>query len=366
LLLNFRLSPTKRLPKKLHSDIKQKTVKYAESQQAQSRIDDMAAIASRQPSASTKTAAKIVVAVISGLTFSAGTQVLTSRLGPAALPAAIVGGALAGGLVDDRATRAITGVRRKHSTIQALKTLEREQQANPPVNDFGVLFYQTQTALVERVESKHLEKQLHLDVTLAGLLSSAEFCTAFWIVAQLGLPGGFLIEAIAATLPVTIIWIAAAVQSEYFELPVHYADVIKKYEPYVFPSVDMSETEVQELLVAKEQEESRMDFLVKYIAQGDTSDRLKDISMAEADYDLNYGRKRKQLLEQERDSALERRIFQYHYDIANIRAEDCPLSTVGLTPQQITAQQQRWVEQETYKLKEVLVEELKVLRQIYA
>lgn len=220
-----------RLPKQLKADISGRVGKSAESRQAESRIEDMASVANRQHKSSTKQATKIFVAVVGAMTFSAGTQVLTSRLGAAALPAAMVGGAMASYLVDDRTTKVITKMRIAHSTQQELLAIKRQQESHPPVNELGTLFYSTQMGLVQQVEGKNLQKQLAVDGILAGLLSAGEFATALWIVLQLGLPGGILIETIAASLPVTLIWIAAAFQSDHFELPEHYADLINKYLP---------------------------------------------------------------------------------------------------------------------------------------
>lgn len=364
----------KRLPKRLRADVSQRIMQYAQSQLAQSRIDDMAPVANRQITPSTKTAAQIIVALLSALTFSAGTQVLTSRLGAAALPAALAGGGVAGFLVDDRATRSLTGMRRRHSTLQALHTTERQQQASPPNNELAVLSYQAQIALLQQVEGKNLEKQLPLDITLAGLLSSAEFATAFWIVAQLGLPGGFLIEAITASLPVTIIWLAAAVQSERFELPEHYADLIEKYRPYLFPPADLLTANEQTILVEKEQQEEHLDYLIEYIAEGDTSGRLKNLAMAEADFEIEAAWNRKQLLEQKQDQEVQQRRFRHRAEIANLPNEysEPLINLEGLTPQQIKAEQekierkrQQWVEAETRRREAILEEDLKLIAQLY-
>jgi hypothetical protein len=363
-----------RLPKRLRAGLSQRIVQYAKSEIAQSRIDDMAPVADRQHSPSTKTAAKIIVAMLSALTFSAGTQVLTSRLGAAALPAALAGGGVAGFLVDDRATHSLTRIRRKHSTQQALHSIERQQQASPPSNELAVLSNQAQTALVQQVEGKNLEKQLPLDITLAGLLSSAEFATAFWIVVQLGLPGGFLIEAIAASLPVTMIWLAAAVQSERFELPEHYADLIEKYRSYLFPLVDASEAEIQQLLANNKQQEERLDYLVKYIAEGDTSGRLKNVAMVEADFEINTAQQRKQMLEQTRNREVQQRLFRHRAEIANLPNEylEPTIAVEGLTPQQIKAEQdtvkrkrQQWVAEETRRREAILEQDLKLMAQNY-
>lgn len=363
-----------RLPKQLKADISGRVGKSAESRQAESRIEDMATVANRQHKSSTKQATKIIVAVVGAMTFSAGTQVLTSRLGAAALPAAMVGGAMASYLVDDRTTKVITKMRIAHSTQQELLAIKRQQESHPPVNELGTLFYSTQMGLVEQIEGKNLQKQLAVDGILAGLLSAGEFATALWIVLQLGLPGGILIEAIAASLPVSLIWIAAAYQSDHFELPEHYADLIKKYLPYLFPPEGMSETEEMELLADKEAQEIRLDWLVKYVAQGDASRRLKNLAMAEADFDIKAAQKRKQQLEQERDRAVEQRLFQHRAEVADL-PNQFPLPEIDMTgaPEEIKERQQRverlrvqWVQQKTAELGEIVSQDVKMIAHRYA
>lgn len=362
----------KRLTKGLRANVSERVKTSAESRIAESRIDDMEPIASRQPSPNQKLATQIFVVSVGALTFSAGTQVLTSRLGAAALPAAMAGGGLASFLVDDRATKVITKMRIRHGTKQQLNAIDR--QGKSPNNDLDQVFYSNQKALIEKIEGKNLEKQLAVDAILAGTLSAGEFATALWIVVQMGLPGGILIEAIAASLPVTIIWLAAAYQSDRFELPEHYADLINKYQPYLFPPAGMPDTEVEKLLADKESQENRLDYLVKYIAEGDANGRLKNMAMAEADDDINISRKQKQQLELERDDAIEQRLFQHRTDLAELPTK-FSMPEIDLTgaPHEIKERQQKvekmrkeWVKEETTKLEEILTQDLKMIAHRYA
>ena len=150
----------KRIPKGLRANVSERVKKSAEDRIASARIQDMNPIAYRQPSKGTKNATKIIVVVVGALTFSAGTQVLTSRLGAAALPAAMAGGALASFLVDERATKVFTKMRIAHSTKQEISAIELQGQF--PVNDLDQLFYQTEKALIQQVEAKNLQKQLSM------------------------------------------------------------------------------------------------------------------------------------------------------------------------------------------------------------
>jgi hypothetical protein len=362
----------KRLPKGLRANVSERVKKSAEDRIALARIQDMNPIAYRQPSKGTKNATKIIVVVVGALTFSAGTQVLTSRLGAAALPAAMAGGALASFLVDERATKVFTKMRIAHSTKQEISAIELQGQF--PVNDLDKLFYQTEKALIQQVEAKNLQKQLAIDGILAGSLSAAEFATALWIVVQMGLPGGIFIEAIAASLPVAIIWLAAAYQSDRFELPEYYADLISKYRDYLFLPEGMPEAEIEQLLADKESQESRLDHLVKYVAEGDTSGRLRNMTMAEADYDKQETVERKKQLELERDRTAEERLFQHRKDLTEL-PNKFPAPEIEMTgaPHEIKERQQKvekmrkeWVIQKSAELEEILAQDLNIIAHRYA
>lgn len=347
------------LPRALRADCSERVQKSAEYRIAQARIIDMEPIASRETSHYTKTATKIVIIIIGSLTFSAGTQVLTSRLGPLALPAAMAGGALASYLVDDRATKVMTNMRITHGAKQELAAIH--SQGKSPNNELDVLFYESQKNLIQQIEGKHLEKQFTVDGILAVLLSGAEFSTALWIVVQMGLPGGLVIEAIAASLPVAIIWLGATVQSDRFELPEHYTHLIKQYQEH------------KNQLHFSEEEDSRLDYLVKYVAEGDLNGRLKNMAMAQADYQMQVINNRKKQLEIERDQEREQRFFQCRADEAKLPAQfPAPeIETLG-SPQEISDRQkkveqkrQAWVEQQTCKLKQTLAEDLQIITHRY-
>jgi hypothetical protein len=359
-----------RLPKGLRAKMSERQQRSGKSRVAESRIDDLETTAQRQTSNAAKKATKIVVVMIGALTFSAGTQVLTSRLGAMALPAAMAGGALASFLVDDRATKVTTKARLAHSTKQALSSIIEQKRSQPPINELGELYYSSQTRLIQEIEGKNLGKQLWIDGVLAGSLSAAEFTVSFWIVAQLGLPGGLLIEGIAASLPVTLIWIAAAFQSDQFELPEKFAELINKYEPALFPPAGMPEEELQELLMVEITQEKRIDNFVKFVAEGDDSGRLKNLPMAEADYDLIQIRDRKHGLEQERDMAVEKRLFAHRADVADL-PNQFPIPEVnvtGFSPQQIKEQTEKikhqkaiWVENKTADLENNLKQDITMI-----
>jgi hypothetical protein len=370
-----RLTPAaiQRLPKKMRADMEQRVAESAESRQAETRLDDLTVKADKQVSPTGKKVTQIIVSVVGALTFSAGAQVLTSRLGAVALPAAITVGGLASYLVDDRAAKVITKARSAHSAKQTIASVKTEQLSLVPANELDELFDQSHLALVQKIEGPELQKQLGVDVIVAGGMSAAEFTVSIWIVTQLGLPGGILVEAIAAGLPVMMIWIAAAFQSDKFEMPQHYAELMEKYKPHLLLG-EKRGLPAAKYLGEKKAEEARIDYLVKFVANGDPGGRLKNLGMAEADYDIRVLREQKHQLEQQRDREIAQKWGEHKHEVANLpRKFPVPeVDTVGLPPEQIKIHQQKtelrrgqWVQEKKEELKNTLEEALQIIAVSY-
>lgn len=132
----------------------------------------------------------------------------------------------------------------------------------------------------------------------------------------------------------------------------------------------LPEAEVTELLADKEAQESRIDWLVKFVADGDDGGRLKNLAMAEADYDLNLARKEKQQLEEERNCAIEQRLFQHRAEVAELpnqfRASKTDIT--GWSPQQMRENKQRlerlrvqWVQHKTAELEATQAQDIQLI-----
>ncbi|GAA6616564.1 hypothetical protein [Scytonema sp. NUACC26] len=353
---NLHQEQLEKLPVKDLASIKQLIEKQGQSEFASLRIADLAQIAQRPTSPTTKLVVKVIATIFSAITFSAGTQVLTARLGKISLPSALFAAAIAGYLVEDRGTKTITRLRQRQSTLETRQALERYIQENPPSNELEDKFIRSEFSLLQTIESGNFTKHFPVDSTLAGGLTLAEYVVAFWIVAQLGLPGGLLIEGIAASIPIAILWIGAAFQSETFELPERHLELIKKYQPYVFQSESLSEEEVKEIYC--------LDRCLQFVLQGDSTGQIKNLGMARAEFDICYYRKRKQQFEQERLQILEELQNQHHEAITQL-PNLFPKQT-GLSREEYTWEQTKWVEQQTRKLEAVLIREIEMIRQKYS
>ncbi|TAE99010.1 MAG: hypothetical protein EAZ78_23025 [Oscillatoriales cyanobacterium] len=137
--------------------------------------NDLTPLAKNTPNPETKKIVNILVGLISAITFSAGARILTSGMGSMSIPASLFIGGAAGVVADKKVMKVMEHHRKKSGTQQALKDIEKQKQADPPNNEFGTIFYQSQTALVLKVEGQYLNKLPFSDVALALGLSGTEY-----------------------------------------------------------------------------------------------------------------------------------------------------------------------------------------------
>jgi hypothetical protein len=351
------------LPEKIRAEMSQLVEQQAKSEAAKSRITNLAPSANRRQLPGIKNAVKIGVAGMSAIAFSAGAQTLTSRLGYLSIPAALGVGSVAGVLADTKATEVITRKRRQQSTQQALIAIEEQQQANPPVNELGKLSYQIETALVQQVEGSNLEKQPMLDIVLAAGLSGAEYIVSLSIVTGLGLPGGILLNAIVASLPLVMLWTGASIQSQCFEMPEHDRELIDQYEKNISEmteeqqqqqaqideELDLAEREIKYKVVL---EEHRQKFITE------SNPRLKNWQMAKADFQIDWLKKEKQQFQQECYQIIEQRLFNLKADLNELPNKFQPPASI-YGPDQIEALKDKRLKEQASKLEADWAQELK-------
>jgi hypothetical protein len=344
-----------KLPAKDRACMKQLVDQCSRSELAALRITDLSTTAKRPASAIAKFGISLLASILSAMTFSAGMQVLTARLGRLGLPAAMLGAATAGLLVENRGAKAITRLRQRQQALKVLKALEQYRQHNPVINDLQQSAIQSKIDVLRWVETECFVQHFPVDSALAGGLSCAEYVTALWIVSQLALPGGLVIEAIAASLPIAILWLTAAFQSEYFELPDRSRERISHYQPYLFYADQLPEDDVKEIYC--------VDHCLKYVVQGDPSGQNKNLGMAKSEFEIRYFSKRKYQLEQEKLQASETRLSQYRSDVAQLPTL-FPKRT-GMSEEELAWEQHQWIAQKTNQLKVVLSEDLDITQQRY-
>lgn len=360
------------LPEQVKSQMSQREKRYAEGEKAKTRINDLTPLGRRTANPQTKKIVNILVAVMSATTFSAGAQILTSRLGSLSIPASLFIGGAAGVVADKKVMKVMEHSRKKNGTQQALKDIEKQKQAHPSKNEFGELYYEAQTALVLQVEGQCLEKLPLTDLGLALGLSATEYAMSLGIIIGLGLPGGIVLNAIAASLPVVMLWGAASLQNDAFEMPGHARSLIGQYEDSL--PKEITELEANQIAgideeVALKQRELAYEQALnlrreKFVSEGDTSGRLKNWDMVEADFQIGWYLTEKHQIEKEQDEKREQRYFKYKEDVAQV-AEQYEPPAGTYSPEQMAQLKIEWVQAKEEQLKESFAHDIQWLNHKY-
>lgn len=360
------------LPEQIKSQISQREQQHAEGEQAKKRINDLTPTAKRNPNPQTKKIVNIVVAALSAFTFSSGARILTSGLGSLSIPASLLIGGAAGVVADKKVMKVMEHSRKKSSTTQALKDIQKQKQAHPPQNEFGAIFYESQTALVLKVEGQFLDKLPFSDVGLAVGLSGTEYAMSLGIVLGLGLPGGIVLNAIAASLPVVMLWGAASLQNDAFEMPGHNRALIGQYESSLPQEItDIAANQIaaiDEEIALKQRQLAREQALKvrreKFVSEGDTSGRLKNWDMVEADFQIEWYDREKYQIEKEQDEKREQRYFQFKADVAQMGDRYQPPAGT-YSPEQIAQLKIEWEQVQEQELKESFAHDIQWLNHKY-
>ena len=360
------------LPEQIKSQMSQREKGYAEGEKAKTRINDLTPLAKRNPNHETKKIVNILVGLISAITFSAGARILTSGMGSMSIPASLFIGGAAGVVADKKVMKVMEHHRKKNSTQQALQDIQKQKQAHPPKNEFGALYYEAQTALVLQVEGQYLNKLPFSDVGLALGLSGTEYAMSLGIVIGLGLPGGIVLNAIAASLPVVMLWGAASLQNDAFEMPGHARSLIGQYEsslPQEITEIEANQISGIDEEVALKQRELAYEQALslrreKFVSEGDTSGRLKNWDMVEADFQIGWYLTEKHQIEKEQDEKREQRYFKFKEDVGQIGEQyEVPAGTYS--PEQIAQLKMEWMEVQEQKLKESFAHDIQWLNHKY-
>ncbi|MEZ2321096.1 MAG: hypothetical protein ACBR15_19060 [Microcoleus sp.] len=360
------------LLEQIKSQMSQREKRYAEGEKAKNRINDLTPLAKNTPNPETKKIVNILVGLISAITFSAGAKILTSGMGSMSIPASLFIGGAAGVVADKKVMKVMEHHRKKSSTQQALQDIQKQKQAHPPKNEFGELYYESQTTLVLQVEGQYLNKLPFSDVGLALGLSGTEYAMSLGIVIGLGLPGGIVLNAIAASLPVVMLWGAASLQNDAFEMPGHARSLIGQYESSLPQEITELEANqiagIDEEVTLKQRELAYEQALnlrrEKFVSEGDTSGRMKNWDMVEADFQIGWYEKEKHQIEKEQDEKREQRYFKFKADVAQI-AEQYEPPAGTYSPEQMAQLKIEWVEVQEQKLKEILAHDIQWLNHKY-
>ena len=269
------------------------TRKLAQDQIARTRQNALGAIAKKKVDPQTRWALRIVAALVGTITLSAGSQILTARLGPIGVPAALgVAGALA--FIDNRCmTRAHTNHRLRVMTRNALTHQTQTVQNHPPTNEFGTAAHQATLDAIQQVEGDPEIQTFPANASVGTLLNGAELAVNCWIVAQLGLPGGIVLVGLVSLIPIGIQLAAAIADSETGELPEEAASLQDEYQLYRWPWEQLSSAEQAD----ERYQIQKLDVALRFLPHGDPSGECKTLAMALAKSDSQHYTRQKQHLE---------------------------------------------------------------------
>lgn len=371
------------IPQNSLAQMSQYVATEARSELAKTRIDHLSPLARRRTNNNSKTTVRLIVALMSALTFSAGAQILTSRLGKLSLPAALVVGSVAGLVADEKVTQIMTKGNRQKMTQQGLNSIDQQIKTNPPANHLGQLYYQSQKGLIHQVENDNLIPQSTSDIALAVILSGAEYACSLLIILALGGVGSLALEMLAAGLPVAILWAAASLQSNLMEMPEHAHELVYKYDRYVLDSPspneleelntisdeientqkllqDEAENKKREMAYRQAHEQRKQEFLAK----GDTSGRLKNWAMAEADFEAEWYKQQIRFFSNECNEKLEQCKFKNRSDEARLIQYYRP--PIGdYSPQEISGDREEWLTSAKLELSRKLKDDLDMIKSKY-
>lgn len=239
-----------RLDEHRRMEIEQKIKTYARSTLAHRLFMKRQEAAKREISSDVQSAIKVVVTVSGAFTYGAGMRVITAGLGVLALPAGLVGGAIASFIVDRLAVEANTNRLKKEQVQQIQRAIKQQlQQAQRRENPRPgqILFYQAQWELLEEVEGDALQRSFPTKALWAIALSAIEYAVAIWIVQNIGVLAAIPlpIRLVVASLPVVLTHAAALVQAQAFEMPRYARELLPHYHNALEPHPDLPVAEVQ-------------------------------------------------------------------------------------------------------------------------
>ncbi len=227
----------------------QRVKTYARSKIAYEILHQLKPTADRLLSRDVQAAIKVVITIAGAFTYGAGMRVITSPLGMFAVPAGLIGGAIASFIVDRLAVEANTNLFKKQQARGRIHRLEHQlQEVNPQRKPLWIEFYRAQRQLVHEVEGPALQRSFPRNAVFAIILSVMEYAVALWIVQNMGvlamIPLG--LRLVLAGLPVFITHAAALAEAKAFEMPRYACELMRMYRDRVVPHPSLSPADVDQ------------------------------------------------------------------------------------------------------------------------
>ncbi len=215
---------------------------------AQTRIEHLTAIAQHHWSKPEILVVELFVLGLGMLAFNALPTQFAALLGRQEWSSGIglLVGAVFAWLIHNRAVRGLGKLRRRHDSLQALKTLIQDPQKASAQSEFFHYFYKGQQSCLRQVEGENLQGQFWLDLLLAVAVSLMEGAAIFYQVQESNLTLPTFQAILISVLPVALIWLAALLQSDRAEFAGSCADLIADYRDFL-PNGTISEEQALHL-----------------------------------------------------------------------------------------------------------------------
>jgi len=303
------------------------------------------------------------IVVLGALTFGTGFQTIFKKMNS---PFAIGGAALVGAgltyLVDDRVTKYLAKYRSRQDSEAAISSIDQQHQHHQPQTPIGDTYFSSQKALVRQIEKDHLMINAHLDLGLAMGATALEAGITFFVVSA---SGSLMLAVLSAALPVSVIWIAAAFQSDRFEFADACEAMIPAYESYLPPSDEVSEKEMLEVW--------QLDSVARFLS-GNGKNGYKSLAEARLATEAKFSWQRKIYYEQAGIAATRDRCEQ-HKQAVKAMPDKFPVPKIdisNLSPAEqkmqertIVVQKEQWIAAEIDKLEKDLADDLDFIRAEY-
>lgn len=358
--------------------MKRQVKEYGKQKAVENRIPELKREARRRPLPTTKLIIAIITAIAGAMIFGSAMRVFASNLGSFALPAALLGGGLMGYAIDELATRASTNYACRQYTLCTFKNLSmaRKRELSQGGNDIVRAYFEAQIEVIQRIEGNALEKTFPVNFILAGLLSLAEYSTAFWLISQLGLFDTIpiIVQLIIAGLPVILTWVISRIKAQKFGIPEYAADLLSQYYKSGLINIDDSLEESQRLAEEQYLTDARLDAGIRSILDESSNPKYSTPRLAELDFIVEYQQSKVQDIKDRCLKELEGIEKRFDEQIRNLpdRFSAPEIEEKERTHQDIRSQEKKienlkreWVQEETQKIQEKLDLESKRLKAKY-
>ena len=346
---------------------------YATAETAYQRMIEIQRVADKTVHEANRQLTTIIITIAGALTYGSAMKIFAANLGQFAIPAALVGGALASFWVDALAKNSLTnylcsqGAKRAFSKLDRLRANEMHGKGQG-FSELSSLFWNARAGLIEELEGISNGSEFPVNTGIGLGLSVIEYVTAVWIVSQAAVLSQipFWVKLVAAALPVVLTWAAAAIQSQKFEIPDHYAELLNQYQSKLLPPQNLSEQALENWCRERRFQDARLDAGISAILASNHNYKHPTPELAELAFDMDFCEEKIEECEEAMERDKERRKQALYQKVARLPDEfDAMLENAGIGFQERTVKCTQWVDREQGKLEQQHNREIQKIEEIW-